>query len=102
MKTDQPLFAHIRSVVKTITKGKVLTYGDVAKLVGITDSRKVGWALHGNRDPDIPCPRVVKKDGFIAKEYSLGGWDEQKARFKAEGVTFTSEYQVDMSKHHCG
>ncbi len=93
------LFDQIRNIVKTIPKGKVLTYGDVAKMVGISDSRKVGWALHGNQDPSIPCHRVIKKDGYLAQNYSLGGWAGQKDRLVAEGVTFTAEYQVDMSKH---
>lgn len=97
---DTSLFDQIRLVVKKIPKGKVLTYGDVARIVGITDSRKVGWALHGNQDEEIPCHRVVKKNGFIAANYSLGGGAEQKRRLEVEGVKFISEMQVDMTKCH--
>ena len=45
------VFTTIRAFVKTIPYGKVVTYGDVAKAIGIRDARKVGWALHGNTDP---------------------------------------------------
>lgn len=93
------LFSQIRNVVKKIPQGKVATYGQVARLVGISDSRKVGWALWGNQDPKIPCHRVIKKDGFLAKDYSLGGWEEQKRRLQKEGITFKAENQVDLEKH---
>lgn len=94
------MFDQIREVVKQIPKGKVLTYGDVARMIGTRDSRKIGWALHGNQDPEIPCHRVVKKDGYLAKNYSLGGWDWQKELLSKEGVAFIGEHQVDMEEHH--
>ena len=93
------LFVKIRNVVKQIPLGKVTTYGQIAKMVGITDSRKVGWALWGNQDPQIPCHRVIKNDGFLAKDYSLGGWEEQKRRLQKEGISFIKENQVDLEKH---
>ena len=94
------LFDEIREVVKHIPEGKVMTYGDVAKAVETKDSRKVGWALHGNKDPEIPCHRVLKKDGLLAKSYSIGGWDWQKKLLQDEGVEFVDEYQVDMDQYH--
>ncbi len=92
------LFDRIRKIVAEIPGGKVTTYGAVARATGTRDSRKVGYALYGNNDPKIPCHRVVKKDGFIAEDYSLGGWEEQKARLLAEGVPFLGEKQVDLNK----
>lgn len=93
------IFEKIRKIVSKIPKGKVLTYGDVAKIVGTKDSRLVGFALRGNQDPNIPCHRVIRKDGTLADGYSLGGWKEQKARLKPEGITFLKERQVDLAKH---
>lgn len=93
------LFSQIRNIAKKIPQGKVATYGQIARLVGISDSRKVGWALWGNQEPQIPCHRVIKKDGFLAKDYSLGGWEEQKARLQKEGITFKAENQVDLEKY---
>ncbi len=93
------LFNKIRKVVKKIPKGKVANYGQIAKMVGINDARKVGWALYGNQNPKIPCHRVVKKDGSLAKNYSLGGWKEQASRLTAEGVKLTKENQVDLKRY---
>ncbi len=93
------LFEQIRAVVKKIPEGKVATYGQVAKLVGSSDSRKVGWAMYGNKNPQIPCHRVLKKDGFLAEKFSAGGWQEQKKRLGKEGINFKGERQVDLELH---
>lgn len=92
-------FERIRAIVRKIPRGKVSTYGDVARMAGLRDARQVGWAVWGNQDTSVPCHRVVKKDGTLAKDFSLGGWKEQKARLWPEGVTFVSEMVVDLGKH---
>jgi methylated-DNA-protein-cysteine methyltransferase-like protein len=94
----QNLFIKIRSLVAQIPKGKVSTYGNIAKMAGTDDARKTGWAIYNNQDPKIPCHRVVFKDGSLAEECSLGGWQEQKARLKKDGVIFKEEKNVDMKK----
>jgi len=93
------LFQKIREIVKKIPKGKVATYGQVARLAGIPDARKVGWAMYGNQDPEIPCHRVIMKDGSLAEKYSLGGWKEQKRRLEGEGVVFEEEKKVNLKKY---
>jgi len=94
------LFLSIHKIVAKIPKGKVLTYGDVTLIVGTRDARKIGWALYGNQDPNIPCQRVVKAGGFLAEKYSLGGSRGQKKLLSVDGVTFNGNNQVDMKKHH--
>lgn len=98
LKANDNFFERVYEVVKKIPKGKVMTYGDVAKVLGTRDARKVGWALHGNKDPKIPCHRVVNKDGRVATNYAFEGWEEQKRKLLAEGVTFKSDKNVDLSK----
>ncbi len=94
------LFLKVYEVVKTIPEGKVMTYGQIAKKLGLRDVRKVGWALHANVDPEnIPCHRVVKKDGGLAPGYAFGGPNEQKNKLTAEGVTFKDETHVDLEKN---
>jgi O-6-methylguanine DNA methyltransferase len=96
---ENGVFEKIRRIVKKIPHGQVATYGQVAMLAGIRDARQVGWAMWGNQDPTIPCHRVIKKDGSVAKDYSLGGWKEQKYRLELEGVEFINEMQVNLKKH---
>ena len=90
-------FEQVYEVVKTIPKGKVMTYGQIARAIGSKDARKVGWALHANPDCSlVPCHRVVNKDGRLAPGYAFGGPDEQKIRLIAEGVEFVDKNHVKM------
>src|SRR4030042_6070680 len=92
-------FNQVYRIVRSIPKGKVTTYGHIARILGIKDSRIVGWALHSNKDSKVPCHRVVNKDGKVAENYALGGWKEQKKRLQAEGVVFLNEKEVDLERH---
>ena len=65
-------------VVSKIPAGKVLTYGEVARLAGKPmAARAVGAVLSNNFDPKIPCHRVIRSDG------KLGGYN-RGARNKLE------------------
>lgn len=93
------LFEKIRDKVCEIPEGKVSTYGEVARAIGVTDSRKVGWALHQNKDSEsCPCHRVVNKEGELAKGFAFGGKEIQKELLKSEGVPFISENKVHLEK----
>ena len=78
----------IYEAVKEIPKGRVATYGTVAKMAGNPRmSRAVGNALHKNPDPDnIPCYRVVNSKGELAEAFAFGGENVQKKLLEAEGV----------------
>lgn len=93
------LFEKVYQEVKKIPNGKVATYGQIAKRVGTKDSRKVGWALHANKDKKTPCHRVVNKDGRLAPNYAFGGVDEQKKTLLSEGVRFKNNDHVDLEKY---
>jgi len=83
-------------VVKNIPEGKVSTYGEISKLTGI-DPRMVGWALHSNKDSsNVPCHRVINKDGRLAPGYAFGGPNEQRNRLLSEGVKFVDDNHVDL------
>lgn len=89
-------FDAIYKAVAKIPKGKVTTYGTIAKYIGISNPRVVGFALHVNRDPDnIPCHRVVNKDGKLASGYAFGGLEIQRKLLEKEGVKF-QETKVEM------
>jgi methylated-DNA-protein-cysteine methyltransferase-like protein len=85
--------------VKTIPVGKVATYGQVAKILGIKDTRKIGWALHANKSLEVPCHRVVNKEGRLAKNFAFDGEVEQQRRLEAEGVVFEKDFYVDLTKY---
>ncbi|WP_350455137.1 MGMT family protein [Slackia heliotrinireducens] len=84
--------------VKRIPRGKVSTYGQLARLIGRPRSaRYVGWALRTNDQPVvIPCHRVVFKDGKLAEGYIFGGDGVQRKLLQDEGVVFVDDDHVDM------
>lgn len=92
-------FEKVYSAVKKIPEGKVATYGQIAKEMGTKDARKVGWALHANKDPKTPCHRVVDKKGRLAPNFAFNGAKEQRLRLEKEGVEFKDEMHVDLSKY---
>ena len=94
-------FERVYAVVKDVPRGKVTTYGQIAKILGAPKwSQVVGYALHVNPDPkNILCHRVVNRFGALSGSFAFGGADEQKKRLLAEGVTFDKDGNVDMKKH---
>jgi O-6-methylguanine DNA methyltransferase len=64
----------VLNVVSKITKGKVLTYKEVAKKAGNEKaSRVVGNLMAKNQDKNIPCHRVIRSDGTLGKYNGLQG-----------------------------
>lgn len=61
----ETFFSQVYEMVQQIPKGKVASYGQIAKLLNRPNhSRQVGFALHANPDPaHIPCHRVVNRNG---------------------------------------
>lgn len=91
-------FEQVYETIQKIPIGKVATYGDIATELSTKDARKIGWALHANCNENVPCHRVVNKDGRLAPNFAFDGAKEQKRRLLAEGVIFKDEMHVDLDK----
>lgn len=93
-------FEQVYQVVKQIPKGKVVTYGQIARQLGTRDARRVGWALHSNKSGSgVPCHRVVNQEGRLAPNFAFSGEEEQRRRLEAEGVKFLENGKVEMKKY---
>ena len=68
--TSPSTFRHrVLSAVRRIPPGRVATYGDIAALAGSPRAhRAVGTIMRDNRDPGMPCHRVIGAGG------ALGGY----------------------------
>jgi methylated-DNA-protein-cysteine methyltransferase-like protein len=95
------VFEKIYEVVKTIPKGKVTTYGQVALLAGNPRwSRVVGYALHKNPQPGIiPCHRVVTRNGEVAESFAFGGGETQRELLENEGIVFEKDGTINLKKY---
>ena len=89
------MFDIIRDTIRRIPKGKVSTYGDVARAAGFPGAaRQVVWALQESRG--LPWHRVVGARGKILLRGEPAF--EQRFRLEAEGVTFRNG-RVHMEAH---
>lgn len=86
------------NTIKKVPKGKVTTYGEIGKKLSISP-RVVGYALHQNKSSEVPCHRVVNREGRIAPSFGMGGAAEHKKRLINEGVTFKDSLHVDLQCH---
>jgi len=78
----------VLNVVQKIPKGKVVSYGQIAKKIGRPkSSRAVGNAVAKNPlAPKIPCHRVVKSDGSLGGYSGKGGVRGKIRLLKKEGI----------------
>ncbi|HUS19366.1 MAG TPA: MGMT family protein [Terriglobales bacterium] len=89
------MFAAIQAVVREIPRGKISTYGAVAKAAGFPGAaRQVVWALRAGRG--LPWHRVVAAGGRIALPGDSGM--EQRLRLQQEGVAFRGA-KADIAAH---
>ena len=89
------LIYEILSVVEEIPKGRVASYGQIARLIGRErNSRLVVKVLSmAEYYGTYPCHRVVNHYGRLAPHF----WD-QRERLLEEGVEFKENGCVDMRR----
>lgn len=89
------MFPRIRATILKIPRGKVSTYGAVARAAGFPGAaRQVVWAL--NKSHGLPWHRVVAAGGRIALPGEAGM--EQRFRLESEGVLFSGS-RVRMKEY---
>jgi O-6-methylguanine DNA methyltransferase len=89
----------VYEVTRQIPRGKVATYGQIARLVGSPHAaRAVGMCMRTNPfAPIVPCHRVVAANGALAGYSAAGGVEKKRALLQSEGVTFQRD-RVNMKQ----
>lgn len=79
----------VYAVTARIPRGKVATYGQIARLAGNAKAaRAVGALMRTNTDPThVPCHRVVGATGLLVG-YAFSGIGEKRKKLIDEGVSF--------------
>jgi methylated-DNA-protein-cysteine methyltransferase-like protein len=93
-------FAEVHALVRAIPRGRVMTYGQIARLLlHRLSPAAVGWAMH-RCPPDVPWQRVVNASGGCSTD-RLGefppGW--QRALLEREGVRFDRDGALDLERY---
>ncbi|OGK17093.1 hypothetical protein A2774_01930 [Candidatus Roizmanbacteria bacterium RIFCSPHIGHO2_01_FULL_39_12c] len=89
----------VYEICRNIPKGKVVTYGQLAKLAGKQKAaRAVGAYMRMNPDaPATPCHRVVASNGSLTGYSGPGGLAAKRKTLLEEGVSFKG-VKVDLIK----
>lgn len=96
----EKVFEAVFALVRRIPKGRVMTYGQLATLVGGRLSpRAVGWAMHGC-PRDVPWQRVVNASGGTSTD-RLPDMPPglQRAMLEAEGIVFRPGGTLDLERY---
>ena len=96
MVYDEGLIYEILSAVEEIPKGRVASYGQIAKLIGRDKNARLVGRVLGMAEyyGQYPCHRVVNQAGRLAP-----GWRVQRFLLEAEGVEFKDELHVNMKEY---
>ena len=91
----------IWQVVTMIPRGRVATYGDIARHAGMPGAaRRVGRALRGlPAGTKIPWHRVINAQGRIAVPAGNAARITQRRRLEQEGVTFYTDTRISLKRY---
>ncbi|WP_295179596.1 MGMT family protein [uncultured Christiangramia sp.] len=94
MKDNSGFFDRVYEVCRQIPKGRVTSYGAIAKSLGAARSaRMVGWAMNNSHDKNVPAHRVVNRNGILSGKHHFSGTNAMQQLLEAEGVE-VKELQV--------
>ena len=94
-----PTYERVYAVVRRIPRGHVATYGQVARIAGLTNgARQVGYALHALPEHTaVPWHRVVNARGAISLR---GGGDlTQRILLERESLRFGAGGRIDLAAY---
>ena len=97
-------YQRVYELVVQIPYGRVMTYGQIAVLLGKpTAARAVGYALHQlPPHSEIPWQRVINSQGKISPRGAsdiLHEPDLQRTLLEEEGISFDSTGKIDLTRH---
>ena len=100
-KKDENFFELVHEVARQIPKGRVTSYGAIAKCLGTKMSaRMVGWAMNGagRVKPKVPAHRVLNRNGMLTGKHHFGDPDQMENLLKREGVKVRNDTVIDFQK----
>ncbi len=98
---DDSFFDKVYHVTRLIPKGRVTSYGAIARYLGAPGSaRMVGWALNNSHSqPEfIPAHRVVNRNGMLTGKAHFSGPDVMKELLENEGITVLNDKVQDFNR----
>lgn len=97
---DVSFFEMVYQVAKLIPKGRVTSYGAIARYLGSGQSaRMVGWAMNAaHLHPDVPAHRVVNRSGLLSGKHHFGHPNRMQELLEAEGIEVVDNQVQNFEK----
>lgn len=99
MVQQSRFFDDVYEVVKLIPKGRVTSYGAIARYLGATkSSRTVGYAMNAAHSlPDVPAQRVVNRVGLLTGKHHFATSTRMQELLEEDGVRVKNDQVVDFA-----
>lgn len=101
MADTDNFFNKVYQVARQIPRGRVTSYGAIARYLGAARSaRMVGWAMNnaGGME-DIPAHRVVNRKGLLTGKFHFDGSNLMQQLLENEGIKVEDNQVVDFEKY---
>lgn len=98
---DIDFFDLVYQVVRLIPKGRVTSYGAIAKYLSAPKaSRSVGYAMNAshNQKPSVPAHRVVNRNGLLTGKHHFSPPSAMQQKLEKEGVKVKKDQIMDFEK----
>jgi methylated-DNA-protein-cysteine methyltransferase-like protein len=95
------VYEQVHELVKLVPKGRVTTYGAIAKALGAArSSRMVGTAMIHAHDPNlnVPAHRVVNRNGLLTGKHHYQSPTQMQELLEKDGVTIENDQVKDFKK----
>ncbi|MBL7896991.1 MAG: MGMT family protein [Crocinitomicaceae bacterium] len=101
MDPKKDFFKDVFEVVRLVPKGRVTTYGAIAKYLGSAkSSRVVGYAMNASHSEKkyVPAHRVVNRNGILTGKHHFSSPTAMEDALKKEGVLVKKDVVIDFKK----
>lgn len=89
----------VYEIVRQIPKGRVMTYGQIAIMLGEGyTARTIGYAMHGAGD-GVPWQRVINSQGACSTAKMTMPMNLQQGILESEGVAFNEKGRCDLGEY---
>lgn len=91
--------ARVFEIVRRIPEGRVMTYGQIADILGEGyTARTVGFVMHAAGD-EVPWQRVINSQGACSTGRVILPPDLQQRMLESEGIVFDARGRCDLSRY---
>lgn len=97
---DKTYREKVYRLVREIPSGKVMTYGQIADILGEGyTARTVGYVMHAADSENVPWQRVINSQGGCSTGKILLPYNVQQRILEDEGVEFSDKGKCDLEKY---